>query len=75
MINERTVVQIELSPEHIAMLDGICAEAGGMHRRTMAKNLLIAVLEEDAAAHGAFGNPDDKVIILRDHFRKKPGAT
>lgn len=65
----KTSMHIELTSEHVAMLDAICAEAGGISRTTMAKNLLVALLEDDAAAHGAFSNPDEKIVILRNYLR------
>lgn len=42
-------ISFRLSPEHTAMLDSVCK----------------ALLEDDAAEHGAFGNPDDKVVVFR----------
>lgn len=65
MADGGTQFEIKLDPEHTAMLDAICEESG-TGRTVTAKALLVALLEDDAAAHGAFSNPDDKIIVLRN---------
>lgn len=67
----KTSIHFGLDPEHIAMLDAIMDEAGllGSTRGSFAKDLLIAVLEDDATAHGmAPQDPSKKVIVLQ-HWR------
>lgn len=57
-------LQFELSDEHTAMLDGIAKESGQSHNKA-ARDLLIAVLEDDAIAHGMSPrDPDEKVIYV-----------
>ena len=62
------IVQITMDEEHLAMLDAMVAERGftsRTRRSHVAKLLLYALLEEDAAAHGSFPNPADNVVIFR----------
>jgi hypothetical protein len=57
----------DLDDEHTAMLDAIQAEAGVGTRSGLAKDLLIAVLEDDAEAHGMSPqDPRTKVIVLQN---------
>lgn len=65
---DRARISFDLDDEQTAMLDAICTEAGGaVSRPQMAKQLLVAVLEDDAAQHQANGSSDDhRVIVLRD---------
>lgn len=61
----RTRISFELGAEHLAMLDAMCI-AAKKQRAAMAGLLLRAVLEDDAAEHGACGGPPgDNIIIFR----------
>jgi hypothetical protein len=50
------------------MLDAICnaARDGGATRSAMARSLLVAVLEDDAAAHQGCGSGPDRVVYLKN---------
>lgn len=65
-----TEVRLRLAPEHIAMLDAIANEAG-KPRRVTARELLIALLEDDAASHQAGQPAEERIIILRDWKRRR----
>lgn len=60
-----THIEFKLNDEHSAMLEAIVGQSG-VSKSAMARDLLISLLEDDAAQHGAFGCPDDKVIFLRN---------
>lgn len=63
-------VSFTLDEEHSAMLDAICLQ-GKISRSAMAKSLLCAVLDDDAAAHSAVTtDPDSNVIVVR-HWRRR----
>lgn len=57
-------IHMMMDDEHFAMLEAICAN-GEIAPGAMAKALLYAVLEDDAAMHGA-SVEDNKVVYLRN---------
>ena len=63
-------IEIELSDKHMALLDALCSTAD-VTRNEMARDLIIAVLEDDAAAHGANPSPDHKFIVLQNYRGQK----
>jgi hypothetical protein len=65
MRSDRAWVSFRLSEEHTAMLDSVCRDTRKSRQATV-KMLLTTLLEDDAAAHGSFGHPDDKVIYLKN---------
>ena len=65
-----TPIEFELSDKHMALLDALCSTAD-VTRNEMARDLLIAVLEDDAAAHGANPSPDHRIIRL-EKYRGQP---
>lgn len=59
-----TKISLTLDDEQTAMLDAIRTEAQDT-RSSVAKALLVAVLEDDAASHGA-STSIDNVVVLRN---------
>lgn len=62
-------LRVPLDDEHEAMLQAMCNEAGA-HPVMLMRDLVYALLEDDAAAHGASVPNDGRVVLLRDYRRK-----
>lgn len=64
-------IGFNLNDEHTAMLDAIEVHAKTGSRTKLIKSLLIAVLEDDAATHGAAVHPNAKVVVISDWRNRK----
>lgn len=60
-----TSVTTSFDDEQLALLDALCAVTK-KRRATLMRDLVVAVLEDDAATHQGVTSSPDKVIYLRN---------